>query len=304
MPKNHLTEDGGNRLTFVGPADRKPPATVELALVAGIWRSDFPVPYVAPYARRVTSRCAAPDKSFGASRPERPGARPPQHGGGAYVFSANGGTNDVSVIDVARALSRSTRAEILAFRCRWPMGSPRPQRRHIIVERRGQRDGSAGTRSACRCRPGNFRARPAPKWRVVLVGTDDASEQTHPLIPSVTPDGREVVVPNVRAGNVSIVNIEQALAGNPDAEVARIPLARPDGQAARPKGSAITSDGRYAVISGGPSSPPFSQELGHLYLDATFARAASSQGQAWATSLMPLPSCSDSRQSCWVALRL
>jgi len=62
------------------------------------------------------------------------------------------------------------------------------------------------------------------------------------------------------------VNIEQALAANPDAEIARIPLTRPDGQPARPRGSAITSDGRYAVISGGPSSPPFSQELGHLYL--------------------------------------
>ena len=70
----------------------------------------------------------------------------------------------------------------------------------------------------------------------------------------------------MRANNVSIVNIELALAGKPDAEVARIALVRPDGQPARPKGSAITSDGRYAVISGGPSSPPFSQELGHLYV--------------------------------------
>ena len=100
----------------------------------------------------------------------------------------------------------------------------------------------------------------------VLVGTDDPSEQSHPLIPSVTPDGLEVVVPNVRANNVSIVNIERALAGNPHAEVARIPLVRPDGRPSRPKGSAITSDGRYAVISGGPSSPPFTQELGHLYV--------------------------------------
>jgi hypothetical protein len=65
---------------------------------------------------------------------------------------------------------------------------------------------------------------------------------------------------------VSIVDIDRALAGNSAAEVARIPLVRPDGQPARPKGSAITSDGRYAVISGGPSSPPFSQELGYLYV--------------------------------------
>jgi YVTN family beta-propeller protein len=28
----------------------------------------------------------------------------------------------------------------------------------------------------------------------------------------------------------------------------------------------VTPDGRYAVISGGPAVPPFSAELGHLYL--------------------------------------
>jgi DNA-binding beta-propeller fold protein YncE len=48
--------------------------------------------------------------------------------------------------------------------------------------------------------------------------------------------------------------------------VARIPLARSDGRPARPKGSAITSDGRYAVISGGPGAQPFSQEIGHVYV--------------------------------------
>jgi len=48
------------------------------------------------------------------------------------------------------------------------------------------------------------------------------------------------------------------VAGDPGAELARIPLTRPsepDGAAirpARPKGSAVTADGRYAVISGGP----------------------------------------------------
>ncbi len=85
-------------------------------------------------------------------------------------------------------------------------------------------------------------------------------------MPSVTPDGREVIVPNVRADNVSIVNLGLALAGDPGAEVARIPLARLDGRPARPKGSAITSDGRYAVISAGPGEQPFSQEIGHVYV--------------------------------------
>ena len=86
----------------------------------------------------------------------------------------------------------------------------------------------------------------------ILVGTNDPQEQTHPLKPSVTPNGREVIVPNYRANNVSIVSLELALAGDPDAEVARIPIVRADGRPARPKGSAITSDGRYAVISADP----------------------------------------------------
>ncbi|HYY24624.1 MAG TPA: hypothetical protein VE689_03975 [Candidatus Udaeobacter sp.] len=63
-------------------------------------------------------------------------------------------------------------------------------------------------------------------------------------------------MPNFRANNVSIVDLALALAGDPGAEVARIPLTRPadaDGMVrpARPKGSAVTSDGRYTVISGG-----------------------------------------------------
>jgi hypothetical protein len=38
------------------------------------------------------------------------------------------------------------------------------------------------------------------------------------------------------------------------AEVARIRLSRPDGQPARPKGIAVTPDGRYAIVSGGPNT--------------------------------------------------
>jgi YVTN family beta-propeller protein len=91
----------------------------------------------------------------------------------------------------------------------------------------------------------------------ILVGTDDGSVQTRPFIPSFTPNGREIIVPNFRANNVSIVDLQLAIVGDPNAEVARIPLTRPpdaDGtvRPARPKGSAVTADGRYAVISGGP----------------------------------------------------
>jgi DNA-binding beta-propeller fold protein YncE len=173
------------------------------------------------------------------------------------------------VIDLGRAQRGDTRAEIGRIPTQvGPWGiTATPNRRYIVVANGGsQRDGSAGNTISVINVDRASAGASKPEVARVLVGTDDPSEQTHPLIPSVTPDGLEVVVPNLRANNVSIVNIERALAGHPDAEVARIPLVRPDGQPARPKGSAITADGGYAVISAGPSVPPFSQELGHLYV--------------------------------------
>jgi len=278
--ENHLTEDGGNRITFVDRRTGSLRGTVELALGSpGFPCADYPVPYVPPYGPPRNLAVRAPDPAFGCFPNPNGLAMGRATDGSAYVFSANGGTNDVSVIDLGRALRGDTRAEIGRIPTQvgpWGITAAR-DRRHIIVANGGsQRDGSAGNTisfidvdRASRLRQG-FGAQGAGAGRAevarVLVGTDDPLEQSHPLIPSVTPDGREVIVPNVRANNVSIVNIELALAGKPGAEVARIPLVRPDGQPARPKGSAVTPDGRYAVISGGPSLPPFSQELGHLYV--------------------------------------
>lgn len=278
--ENHLTEDGGNRITFVDRRTGSLRDTVELALGSpGFPCPDYPVPYAAPYGPPRNLAVRAPDTSFGCFPNSNGLALGLAANGSAYVFSANGGTNDVSVIDLGRALRGDTAAEIGRIPMQvGPWGiTATPNRRHIIVANGGsQRDGSAGNAisvidvdRASRLRQGlGAQGTGAASAEVVRVrvGTDDPSEQTHPLIPAVTPDGRELIVPNVRANNVSIVDLARALAGHADAEAARIPLVRPDGQPARPRGSAITSDGRYAVISGGPSSPPFSQELGHLYV--------------------------------------
>jgi hypothetical protein len=189
--------------------------------------------------------------------------------GDAYVFTANGGTDDVSVIDLARALEGDRLAEIGRIPIRiapWGMTAT-PDGRHIIVASGGsQKDDSVGNTISIievdRAAAGTGDAEVAR----ILVGTSDPEEPTHPLILSVTPDGQELIVPNLRANNVSIVSLKLALAGDPDAEIARIPLVRVDGRPARPKGSAVTSDGRYAVISGGPGLQPFSQEIGYVYV--------------------------------------
>ena len=51
--------------------------------------------------------------------------------------------------------------------------------------------------------------------------------------PSFTPEGREIIVPNFRASNVSIVDFDPPRLAR---AVLNLPLTRPDGAAARPKG--------------------------------------------------------------------
>ena len=268
--ENHLTEDGGNRVTFIDRRTGSLRGTVELALGSpGFACEEYPVPYVAPFGPPRNLAVLAPGPGLGCFPNPNGLALGRSSDGSAYVFSANGGTNDVSVISLARALAGDRRAEIGRVPTQvGPWGiTATPDGRHVIVANGGsQRESRSGNAISIidvdRASAGLDDAEVAR----VLVGTDDRAEQTHPLILSVTPDGREVIVPNVRADNVSIVNLDLALAGDPGAEVARIPLTRADGRPARPKGSAITSEGRYAVISGGPGSQPFSEETGYVYV--------------------------------------
>jgi DNA-binding beta-propeller fold protein YncE len=266
--ENYLTEDGGNRITFVDRRSGSLRGMVELAL-GKPGCSEYPVPYVVRSGPPRNLVVGAPSQSFGCF-PNPNGLAMGRDGkGGAFIVSANGGTDDVSVIDLARALKGDPRAEVRRVPMQvGPWGiTATLNRQHVIVANGGsQRDGSAGNTITFVDIDRASTGAANPEVARIRVGTDDPKEPTHPLIMSVTPDGREVIVPNVRASNVSIVDIEMAISGKGGAEVARIPLVQPDGQPARPRGSAITRDGRYAVISGGPSSPPFSQELGYLYV--------------------------------------
>ena len=268
--ENHLTEDGGNRITFVDRRTGSLRGAVELALGSpGFACEEYPVPYAAPYGPPRNLAVLSPDPGWGCFPDPNGLALGRASDSSRYVFSANGGTNDVSVISLARALAGDRVAEVARIPLQvgpWGITST-PDGRHVIVANGGsQRERRSGnTISILDVDRASAGAEDAEVARI-LVGTDDPGEQTHPLIPFVTPDGREVIVPNARAGNVSVVDLALALAGDPDAEVARIPLARADGRPARAKGSAITSDGRYAVVSGGPAAEPFSGEHGYVYV--------------------------------------
>ncbi len=267
--ENNLTEDGGNRITFVDRRTGSLRGAVELALGSPGFDCGYPVPYVAAHGPPINLAILSPDPRWGCFPDPNGLALGRASNGNGYVFTANGGTNDVSVIDLARALDGDRRAEIGRISIQvgpWGMTAT-PDGRHIIVASGGsQKDGSAGNTISILDVDRASAGAGAGEVVRILVGTDDPAQPTHPLMPSVTPDGREVIVPNVRADNVSIVSLERALVGDRGAEVARIALARSDGRPARPKGSAITSDGRYAVISAGPGEQPFSQEIGHVYI--------------------------------------
>ncbi len=180
------------------------------------------------------------------------------------------------MIDLEGALAGDRRSEVVRIPtqlCPWGIAAS-PDGRTIIVASGGsQRERRSGNTLSIidvdRAASGDVGAEIAR----VLVGTDDPAVQSHPLIPSVTPGGRFVVMPNIRTENVSIVDLERAKSGASDAEVARIPLTRADGASVRPKGSAITPDGRYALITGGPRDEPLSNEPGHLYVIDLHPRA-------------------------------
>ncbi len=267
--ENHLTEDGGNRVTFVDSRTGSLRGTVELALGSPGFECEYPVPYVSPYGPPRNLAVLAPDSSWGCYPDPNGLTVGVSSTGDAFLFTANGGTNDVSVIDLARALEGDRLAELARIpnqRAAWGMTAT-PDKRHIVVASGGsQKDDWVGNTISI---IDVDRAANDPENAEVArvrVGTDDPGEPSYPLIVSVTPDGEEVIVPNLLTDNVSVVNIERALAGDPNAEVARVPLTREDGRPAYPKGSTVTPDGRYALISGGPRVEPFSEETGYVYV--------------------------------------
>src|SRR5215470_3239327 len=245
--ESHLTEDGGNRITFVDRKTGSLRGQVELALGAGVPAFPcpmFPVPFVSPSGPPAFEHPFAQANGTFSPVPllsPHPawGCLPDTNGvtlgrassGKTYVFAANGGTDDVSVIDLERALAgqKNPSPEILRIPTQiGPWGiTTSPNGRYIVAaNRESQRVAFEGNTISIIDVDRIGTADP-PEVARVLVGTSDPNVQTRPFIPSFTPNGKEIIVPNFRANNVSIVDLAKALAGDPGAEVARIPLVRP-----------------------------------------------------------------------------
>ena len=182
--ENHLTEDGGNRITFVDRRTGSLRGTVELALGSpGFPCPDYPVPYVPPYGPPRNLAVRAPEQGLWLlPKPERVGAGPGHRWQRLCLLRKR--RHERRVRDrLGRALRGDTRAEIGRIPMQvGPWGiTATPNGRHIIVANGGsQRDGSAGNTIALidvdRASSGAARAEVAR----VLVGTDDPTEPSHP----------------------------------------------------------------------------------------------------------------------------
>src|SRR4051812_21542873 len=140
--ESHLTEDGGNRITFVDRRTGSLRGEVELALGTGQpdCGSRFSVPFVSPDGPPAPVPLLSPNGDWGCFPDSNGIAIGHGSDGKSYLFVANGGTDDVSVIDLEQALAGNRRAEIL--RIPTPIG-PRgiaasPGGRYVVAAEPGR----------------------------------------------------------------------------------------------------------------------------------------------------------------------
>jgi DNA-binding beta-propeller fold protein YncE len=257
--ENWLGEDGSNRITFIDPKSGSFVGQIQMPVAGKGVRQLNPncAPYDVPWKHGPPPAYVheAPSKDFGCWPDPESLAIGKGGDGKSYLFSGNAGTDDVAVMDLGRALKGEPVVEVgqrIPVQS-GPFGiaaSPNGKLIAVTARESGQMDFEGNTISiidvdlARQGMPGAEAAR-------VQVGTDDPKGETRPFAVAWTPDGKQIVVANFRANNVSIVDVEMALAKKPGAEIARIALARNDKEPARPKGVAVTADGRYAVVAGG-----------------------------------------------------
>lgn len=234
-------EDGGRHISIVDLSTRKVIRKVEQAF----GKPGFPCP-PDPVPHR------APDPKFGCF-PDTNGVTISPLGGGT-IFGANGGTDDITVMSLAKAIAGEAGAEL----ARIPVQaggfgiSTSPDGKLVAHASResAQTDIAGNTVSIVDVEKALANPAKAEVARV-LVGTDDKATPTRPFVAAFLPDGKRILSTQFRANNIDVIDVEKALAGQP-ATLKRIELKTPGGEPSRPRGIAITPDGKYAAITGAP----------------------------------------------------
>ena len=238
-------EDGGRHISIVDLSTNKVIRRVEQAF----GKPGFPCP-PDPVPHR------APDPKFGCF-PDTNGVTISPLGGGT-IFGANGGTDDITVMSLQRAIAGESGAEV----ARIPVQAGGFG---ISTSPDGKLVAHASRENAQTDTPGNTvsivdveKALAEPgKGEVarVLVGTDDEKAPTRPFVAAFLPDGKRILSTQFRSNNIDVIDVARALAGQ-KATITRVELKTPGGEPSRPRGIAITPDGKYAAITGAPKGKP------------------------------------------------
>ena len=256
-------EDGGGVITVIDLPTRTVLRHVELAF----GKPGFPCP-----PPKIAH--AGPHTSFGCFTDTNAVVFSPRHGG--VVFTANGGTDDVSVLDVKRALEGGTGGEMSRIPVAvgpWGLAVSPDGGLVAVANREDARTGVEGnTVSLIDVDKAVARAKDAEVARL-LVGTNNPATQSRPFGVAFSPDGKLLLASNFRTNNVSFIDVAKALTGEYGAELARLALATPTGAPARPRGIVFTPDGKYAAVTGAPRGAAGSGVL--WIIDVTARKAVS-----------------------------
>lgn len=234
-------EDGGRHISIVDLSTNKVIRKVEQAFgKPGFSCPPNPVPH------------RAPDPKFGCF-PDTNGVTISPLGGGT-IFGANGGTDDITVMSLQKAIAGESGAEV----ARIPVQaggfgiSTSPDGKLVAHASRenAQTDTSGNTVSIVDVEKALSDPGKAEVARV-LVGTDDKATPTRPFVAAFLPDGKRILSTQFRSNNIDVIDVAKALAGQP-ATIKRVELKTPGGEPSRPRGIAITPDGKYAAITGAP----------------------------------------------------
>jgi DNA-binding beta-propeller fold protein YncE len=236
--------DGSNRISLIDPRTGGLVGQIQLALVGPGTRqlnpscAAFPVPFVSPtppptnYSISVLRALSAAGRTRSSSRSARerrrdlPRVRQRRH-------------RDVSVMDLDKALAGAPVVEVAA---RIPVQAgpfgiaASPNGKFVAVTaRQNNRTGTEGNTISIIDVDLARQGLPGAEAARVQVGTDGAGGQSRPFWVAWTPDGKEILVANTRANNVSIVDLNLALAHRPGAQRSRALPSHVQTAPARPK---------------------------------------------------------------------
>ena len=234
-------EDGGRYVNIFKLSDNSLVKKVELAY------GRIPPPgFILPRA--------SPDERFGCFPCPNGLAISPL--GGGTIFTSNGGTRDVSVISLTKALAGGNLSASDAEIGRIPTQSGgfgigvSPDGKYVAAtSREDPRDNSEGNTISIIKVETALKDPSYAEINRILVGSNNPDQPARPFLSVFTPDGKNIVVTNFRTNNISIIDAALASSGA-KLQPRHIPLETPDGGPSRPRGIAFSSDGIYMAISG------------------------------------------------------